>query len=44
MRKPLVEMKSIVDNHELKAVNKVIIRKGGEKLAKTMPKTVKKLP
>lgn len=43
MRKPRVTLDSIAKTHQLKAVNKTIVRKGGEKLLNQQPKTSKKL-
>ena len=44
MRKPNVDLESIVRRHELRSVNKVVRRPNWELLAKKQPKTVKKLP
>jgi hypothetical protein len=44
IRKPNVTMESIKKFHQLKAVNRVIVRKGSEFLQKQQPKTAKKLP
>jgi hypothetical protein len=44
MRKPLVDLASIALRHKLASVDKIVVRKGGEKLLKQQPKTSKKLP
>lgn len=43
-RKPNVTLDSIKRIHELKTVNRTVIRKGSEFLVKQQPKTSKKLP
>lgn len=43
-RKPNVRLESIKRIAELKSINRIVTRRGGEFLSKQQPKTVKKLP
>ena len=42
-RKPNVTLQSIKRLYELKAVNRIIVRKGAEGMVKQQPKTAKKV-